>query len=340
MKQYSLEIKKEDNKITGIISGGAEGTQYAFYLKKDGLKIKTRWYSDENYCQFVVPEGLYQIIGFVKENEEPFVLESEYVRIDSENCKNYNFSLKDFTVSIFGSCVSRDLLEFNKDNNFVLAKYFARCSVASVISNPIKVNEEEIKLNSAFQRRMVAADLDKRMWQELKNTKSDYLIVDFIDERFGLGKYEQTLFTISNEMKESQYFSTYEKIEKIQMDNQYYVDGICLENILQDFWERILELYPSDKIILHKARMTDFYYDASGAIRKFDRSNVRNNAHINALLDYMYDYSEKALGNSITVSAQANCYASCNHKWGLAPMHYIDDYYHQVLQIINSKIHG
>jgi hypothetical protein len=65
-------------------------------------------------------------------------------------------------VTIFGSCVTRDIFDFVEENESVY-RYFARSSVVSVVSKPIKINLEEINLKSSFQKRIVYYDLNPPM---------------------------------------------------------------------------------------------------------------------------------------------------------------------------------
>lgn len=348
MQEYKLQVRVEKSKLICSILGDIQGCEFAFYLKVNNVRIAARWYEPNNTCVFLVPTETYKIIGFIKkENGERLDLHSDfYEGIARSEIRDLQY----YSVSIFGSCVSRDLLEFQKEYNFRLKKYFARCSVVSAVSQPIKVEEEKITLESNFQKRQVIADLDKRMWSELKEDKSDYLIVDFIDERFAIGKIGESYFTLSNEMVQSGYMKDYEIIERekksglqvhfLQKETKevYYVDNKSLEMWLDLFWDRVLQIYSTENIILHEAKLADYFYDTDGTLQKFDKNYLQNNKKFNELLEYMYTYSKNKLKNCIYISVGTERHACCKHKWGLAPMHYTDEYYNQVIDNIMDSV--
>ena len=51
--------------------------------------------------------------------------------------------------------------------------------------------------------RLTDNDLKKNTFNALKSSKSKYLIIDLIDERFNLAKYKNSIVTLSNEMVQS-----------------------------------------------------------------------------------------------------------------------------------------
>ena len=357
MQEYKLQINVEGTKIVCTILGNTHEREFAFYLKVNNVKIDTRWYEPSNTCIFSAPTETFKIIGFIKDKDKEVtaLISDYYAGVDNvaeEDAPEeiYEANLRQYTVSIFGSCVSRDLLEFRKQNNFGLKQYFARCSIVSAVSSPIVVVEQEISLDSKFQKRQVMADLDKRMWRELERDKPDYLMVDFIDERFPSGKCGNSYFTLSNEMVQSGYVKDYKVIERKKISsfirstfhkdkkNVFVIDNRSIEKWLDVFWDRVLRIYQADKIILHEAKMADDYYDEDGEIKRFSENYLEHNKKINELLEYMYNYSKRKLKNCISISVDSKRYATCQHKWGLAPMHYTNEYYYGVLDEISNKI--
>ena len=87
---------------------------------------------------------------------------------------------------IFGSCVSRDALEFAPRGRFELAGYFARTAMASAFASRPVTDVELEGIESAFQRRMVQADVQKVLGTFLEQEDFDILLHDPIDERFNL----------------------------------------------------------------------------------------------------------------------------------------------------------
>ncbi len=58
-------------------------------------------------------------------------------------------------ICIFGSCVSRDIIEYDMKNNFELIDYYARSSFASLASSAMIEQSVLDNIQSSFQKRMV-----------------------------------------------------------------------------------------------------------------------------------------------------------------------------------------
>jgi len=291
------------------------------------VRIKTVWYTPNPSCEFILEEdGEYSIIGFIKGGGNISILEVLGILYRRE-VLDASFDFKDHAVNIFGSCVSRDLLEFEKEKNFKLNCYAARSSVVSVTSEPLLI-KEDLALSSKFQRQQVLRDVTKGVWHELKENPSDYLMIDFIDERFPLGKFENSIITLSNEFIESRLLENqYTTVDREKRNKDYFVEGLSLFAYLDEFLDRIGKLYSSEQVILHRAKHVDKYIAKNGRIKKFSLIYQQYNQRMNAMLDYMYDYVEKKLPGCISLDFHGEYYADENHKWGLSTMHYERDYY-------------
>ena len=109
-------------------------------------------------------------------------------------------------VSVFGSCISRDILDYDKEH-FLPGAYVARQSFISSLSpSPdVCIDPERINLTSSFQRRVVGWDINKKAFEVLSDQKGplDYLLVDFFEERFDLVEFGGSIATYSNEFARS-----------------------------------------------------------------------------------------------------------------------------------------
>ena len=86
------------------------------------------------------------------------------------------------SISIHGSCLSRDIFSYVPNNKIIINNYIARQSILSSISNPLNCNLENIGLESKFQNDMVLCDLNKLIFSRLIENKSKFFIIDCIDE--------------------------------------------------------------------------------------------------------------------------------------------------------------
>lgn len=242
--------------------------------------------------------------------------------------------------SIFGSCVSRDLFEYAGETGLQVGRYIARESIISAVSAPVPVEESEIELTSPFQKKMVLADCAKSAFDRLRSNKSDFLMIDLIDERFDLIKLRGSLVTASNEVCEGlkKIIGGCEKVGKTYKEQRVWFGDEPVGGYVKTFCEKLREIYEPGQIFLHRALMTDFYLDSAGEVRKFSRNYLEYNRKTNRILSYMYDLIENCLPGIHVIAEMDGTYASEKHKWGLAPMHYTDEYYFRVLEKVCEVI--
>lgn len=244
------------------------------------------------------------------------------------------------TFDIFGSCVSRDLFTVPEAEYFECREYIARQSVLSLSSEPIAVEESEISaLTSKFQKEMVLNDLRKTTFEKLKGSKSNYLIVDFIDERFRTVRISNCYLTMSNELVTSGYLEgkDFQVIETIKW-KESMMDEELKPKVAQ-LAEKFCSIYKRSHIIVHMAKMVDNYLGKDGEIHEFAPNYIENNKKVNYLLDKMYDWLNSEIsqmGGVIDISQ--NYLADENHKWGLSTMHFQPEYYQAVVREVEKIV--
>lgn len=347
---FSTNSKLDSNILSvEVLKNSDEDYQYAYYLMKDNIKIEVKWYTNNNSARFELYEsGNYHIVCFIKQLEEKVVIETRQYNFQTDT---FETSLKKSTrplkcnISIYGSCVTRDLFEL-KENTFLnLKSYIARQSILSAVSSPIPCEKDNIKLKSNFQKNVIYNDFVKNTFNLLENDSSDYIIIDLIDERFSLMNYKNSIITVSPYLVESGYFTTIDEMSVIKQPNgQYCYQDINIDTFINLFCKKILEIYDSSNIILHKAIMLDKYIDKQMKIQEFSKNYLENSKKVNGKINYIYNLLEKNLRCGLVVDVCKDYYADENHKWGLAPMHYCNEYYRVVLRKIEdyltNKIEG
>lgn len=156
-------------------------------------------------------------------------------------------------VLIFGSCVSRDILRFDTQGYFEVARYFARSSFASLSSEPYVDKSILEKIVSNFQRRMVEWDMSKEFWLFLQQGDYDFLLLDMIDTRFHLHKiHSKYLHTISSEYQAG-YDKQISHSQMIRRDSKEFFN-LWLEGLKK--FVRITEAF-QEKIICIKPYWTN-----------------------------------------------------------------------------------
>lgn len=274
-----------------------EPSQFAWYLFHGDDRVATQWYSTDRQVSFKISQsGVYHVACFMKAQGSLVIQKSEplQVLLPAEKKAPVHLSLSHRApISIFGSCVSRDIFNYDTAKFFDLKSYIARQSIVSALAQPIPCSLEQIGLESSFQRRMVYHDLVKDCFDLLAHDGSQFLIVDLIDERFSLAQVSDSLITWSNEMAASGFLK--EPPALIAKEKQMaYVDStgtehkIDLLGCVDLFCDRILSLYPQEHVIIHKAMMMNYYITSSGKCRSFPLNYLMHSRKINSVLSAMY----------------------------------------------------
>lgn len=109
-------------------------------------------------------------------------------------------------ILIFGSCVTRDAFTFDKNNLFTLVRYFARSSLATAFDS-LKVEDKYTKkLKSAFQQKIVGADLSKEFRNYVTQQDFDYLVIEFINDRYDIFQFNnKSKVLLTAELKQTDF---------------------------------------------------------------------------------------------------------------------------------------
>lgn len=112
-------------------------------------------------------------------------------------------------IGIFGSCVSRDACEFMDEANVII--YVARHSVATLLSPHGEPGIDLHELESPFQRRMVAGDLNGQGLKLLvdKVSEIDVVLLDLVDERRGFWRCRDGTYVTNSQEIENLGFENY-----------------------------------------------------------------------------------------------------------------------------------
>lgn len=242
--------------------------------------------------------------------------------------------LRKSAISIFGSCVSRDVFRVAPSEQFELKTYIARQSVQSAISAPCNLRKEDIKLESDFQKNMVWHDVCKDTFTVLSSDGSNYLMIDLIDERFLLRRKGDSLLTVSSEAKQSGILSKLggENCSRLIRGDEYFLGEKRVYDDVVIFANRLRTIYQESNIIIHQAYFVKQYIDKIGRLQSFPYNKQQEGEKLNKLLRYMYQALREALPNAAVIDISQKFYASEKHMWGLDSCHYEDSYYVEIMK--------
>ena len=240
-------------------------------------------------------------------------------------------------VGIFGSCVTRDAFGDLLPETLI-AGYVARSTVASAFgpAADIELPLDWLEGASPWEMRMVEQDLSKTGLALLAGANLDMLIVDLIDERFDV-LVGNGIVTDSASLRKSSaadLLLSQGTAFSLLSEGRDRLWRQTLPMLLD--WLRALDI----PIVLHEATFSTKYRNASdGAIDLIPQSEAWT-TRINVRLRAMYADIAEGLGQRVhrLVPPDDVVLADDSHKWGLAPFHYIPDYYDWVFRGITALL--
>jgi hypothetical protein len=227
---------------------------------------------------------------------------------------------------IYGSCVSRDAFEFPGAPK--IANYIARSSLASAFAPPpSELPAFDLEANpSAFQRRMVTADIEKQLPHLLRAHDVGDLILDLIDERFALRRIGGSVVTQSPELGPC--------LPPPKREDLLVSGSPEHKHRFAKGLEQLLLAIPPERVILNRVHWS--HADETG--EQFANPTATNAA--NALLDEFYELARtRGITRELTYSPDLMV-ASASHKWGRSPFHYINPFYASMLSQLASLGHA
>ncbi|MEC8384230.1 MAG: DUF6270 domain-containing protein [Candidatus Thermoplasmatota archaeon] len=230
-------------------------------------------------------------------------------------------------IAIHGSCVSRDFAEFR---GWSVSHYQARSSFATKSTPPVKFDESYLmRISTSFEQRMVRWDLIKRTFESGDAT---VIIVDLIDERFDVYLAGESTVTRSKAFYDCGILKSIsgDKIRLERGGDEYirlFQEGLA-----------VFSEWADAPIILHRANWASTLRTGNGIEAMENITQIEGE---NALLQRLYSLAIEELQPVSIVESPSLLIADPEHKWGLAPFHYIPEYYEeidrQVISFLNQK---
>lgn len=347
MSDINVNISINNTLLTATVDHRSEANcdyvQYYFYLLKDGIVIdKKGWFQDNSFAWSLSQSGVYQVQGYARTGESrESRLSNKVVFVQRSNVfggGTYERCIP-AKVSIFGSCTTRDLFRISPSPELELKTYIARQSVISAISAPVPLKMEQIHLDSAFQRMAVWRDFNKGAFDAFREDGSDWLIVDFVEERFSPVRMGDSYVTRSSLAVQAGVIDASIKgSARLWNGEDFIIDKISLRSCVIQFAERLLRIYRPDHIIVHRARNVEQYWDAEGNLRDFSDHEKNMARMINHILCYMYDCLKECIPEVKEIDILSGYYGAEQHIWGKATVHYEDRYYMKVMELVKNYL--
>lgn len=229
-------------------------------------------------------------------------------------------------VLIYGSCISRDTLELAPQQGIELAGYLARSSLVSAFARrPTQLLGTSAQVRSSFQRRMLDADAQKSLPNVLRSLQYDLLLVDIVDERFNVLAKGAERLTDSPALRESEYMTnsaaSWKRVTS-GSDEHFSAWTNALNRMLTSVralpdsppvafldadWATTVAGGGSTSELRHAGRTPEAANELYSRYREYFRSKIP---------------AERVIRPPSTVTV-----SDPDHKWGLAPFHYVQGFY-------------
>lgn len=281
--------------------------------------------------QLIYP-SVYFALGVPMENKlYTLNVNSSSIRVASEDyiriyCNSYRREAP--VIDIWGSCVSREL--FNFTNRIKTGAYILQNPIHTMWEKPVPIDEEKIQGTSNFTKRMAHLEFYKKAEEYFnKNFNAKYLMIDTCDCRNDVYvvklpdgqetliceslSAEKTLNGLSNEV-------SYIRKSVFDLPDKYWDE--CLEK----FVDLIKRKYKEENIIINRFKFADRYIDEKGVAVTFKHRDLY--LRRGQLTQRIEKKLEQLLPKALILSPINNPLGNAQHKIGLSPMHYIDEYYY------------
>lgn len=195
------------------------------------------------------------------------------------------------------------------------------------------------KKESNFNRRNAYLDFTKSVFSYLAQKKSDYLLLDMGDIRIDLTFYEKNKEKIASSfsMKRGSNYLRDKCLPKVwDTVGVLDMDEVWVRNHIEIYLDKILELYPQEKIIFFESHAVDTFYDrdTSGVRHGWENAAVK----FNKSFALVFDYCLKKLPRAHVVRFPKYVLGDEHHVWGRYPLHYTDGFYRYAFEVVESIV--
>lgn len=240
-------------------------------------------------------------------------------------------------VAVYGSCVARDTVDLAGADRFDVVAYIARQSLLSADHDASGQFPAEVEIDSEFQRRMMAGDFAGNLEERLAEAapETDVVLWDLADERHGVHLFEDgSVVTRSIDIvRTPEVLSVIEGARHIPFGTDEHFElwaprAERLRDVLTELglFARTVVLRVPWALVTTEGKSTPWSMGTSAR-----EANV-------AYLRYYERLDE--LGFRILELQPLGVLADPDHRWGLAPFHYTQDVYEEIVERVLADLRG
>lgn len=249
------------------------------------------------------------------------------------------------TINIWGCCIARDIFSITNDTEFDVDKYITFSSPVSCTRK--KLNFLENLDCSTFDlppsvKRSVEFDLKKNGIEYLNQSDAEWMLIDIADARLNLVeaiiKNEPILIGTKSaywskaEKNVLSHIKTFDPFSKLNYIFPWALKDEELHAAIVKFANMIKAKYSQNKIIFNQVRMIPYYVSESGNLKTYNKYILIDER--NKIIDKCTRWILEEIPECHVIEMPNEVMGKYNHKWGLSPLHYVDEYYYYALEAV------
>ncbi|WP_157975625.1 DUF6270 domain-containing protein [Brachybacterium sp. YJGR34] len=237
-------------------------------------------------------------------------------------------------VVIYGSCVARDTVDLAGGDRFDVIAYIARQSLLSAEHDASAHFPGDASIESDFQRRMMEGDFAGNLAERLAEAaqEADLLLWDLVDERHGVHVFDDGgVATRSIDLvRVPEVLAAVEDARHLEFGaEEHFALWSERASTLRD---ELAELSLLEKTVVLQVPWALVTVDGRHTPRSMGTSAKEANE---AYLRYYQRLRE--LGFRILELQPLGVLADPEHRWGLAPFHYSQDVYEEIVERLSAE---
>lgn len=241
------------------------------------------------------------------------------------------------TVAIWGSCVTRDAFAVPSraeqlEQRLPLVYYGARSSWIAQDSRPYAATEADLGGLTGFGLRMVEEDLASSVIDRLVEHRPDLVILDLVDERLQLARLGKSWITGSDYVKRTELWTRAlaeaDEVSSMTQPKRQKLFAVSARRLAR----RLVRDLPDATFVLNEAPYTTEVADGTslpepqaGWARDLDAAQ---RPMMTVLVE---EFGPRLVRATPPPEVRL---ADPDHRWGITSYHYIDAYYHWLIDFL------
>ena len=251
------------------------------------------------------------------------------IRNDAQALSRYKADHPKVLVDIWGSCISREVMNRNKPK-ITVNKYIFKQPQLLAFEQPIDFavpTDMKLFKDNSWRRRTIEEAFSHAGIDKLRRSDAEWIVIDFYDLICNAVVFQGQLWEVDDFVQSTEF---YKSVSNECSKNTFFFECYDMDfsyKQMKKFTDFLIEKY-GDNMVLIKADLKDTYIDLDFRLKKIkgDAEEFQRKRHAIARYEKMFE----ELTNCYVIDMSKYYYASDSFPLGGAHIvHYEDDFYNQ-----------